>query len=85
MGYWDDGMEEFAGALLQGGGGHGIRGWLRGWVEGRSLVGSVFTIVVLTHQDELMARADVTAAFILSSSIAILASEQVSVGRPADF
>lgn len=37
MGYWDEGMEEFAG-MLQGGGGRGIRGWLRGWVEGRTLV-----------------------------------------------
>jgi hypothetical protein len=35
--YWDEGMEEFAGAVL-GGGGRGIRGWLRGWVEGRTLV-----------------------------------------------
>lgn len=34
-------------------------------------------IASLTIQDELMKRADVTAAFILSSSIAILASEQV--------
>ncbi|TXT13780.1 hypothetical protein VHUM_01147 [Vanrija humicola] len=66
IGYWTEGMEEFAG-MLQGGGGHGMRGWLRGWVEGRSL-------------DELMARADVTAAFILSSSIAILASEQERSG-----
>ena len=36
IGYWPARMEEFAGAL---GGGRGVRGWLRGWVEGRSLVG----------------------------------------------
>lgn len=35
---------------------------------------------VADDQDELMARADVTAAFILSSSIAILASEQEHSG-----
>ncbi|KAL7422277.1 hypothetical protein Q5752_002923 [Cryptotrichosporon argae] len=67
--YWTDGMEEFAG-FLQGGAGQGIRGWLRGWVEGRTL-------------DELMQRADVTAAFILTSSIAILASEQERSGAPS--
>ncbi|BEI85388.1 hypothetical protein CcaverHIS002_0507890 [Cutaneotrichosporon cavernicola] len=66
MGYFPDNMDEFAG-LLQGGGGHGIRGWLRGWVEGRNL-------------DELMARPDVTASFILTSTIAILASEQERSG-----
>ncbi|ORX39764.1 hypothetical protein BD324DRAFT_614903 [Kockovaella imperatae] len=64
IGYWPKGMEEFADALR---GGIGIRGWLRGWVEGRSL-------------DELMRRADVTAAFILTSSIAILASAQETAG-----
>ncbi|EIW69560.1 hypothetical protein M231_04403 [Tremella mesenterica] len=58
--YDTKGMEEFAGILH---GTRGVRGWMRGWVKGRTL-------------DELMLRADVTAAFILSSSIAILASEQ---------
>ncbi|WRT67008.1 uncharacterized protein IL334_003974 [Kwoniella shivajii] len=44
-----------------------VKGWMRGWVEGRSL-------------EELMKRPDVTAAFILSSSIAILASEKEKHG-----
>jgi len=35
LGYETRGMEEFAGGLA---GGRGIRGWMRGWVEGRSLV-----------------------------------------------
>ena len=35
IGYAPTGMEEFAGSLR---GGRGIRGWLRGWVEGRTLV-----------------------------------------------
>ncbi|KAK4686353.1 hypothetical protein P7C73_g3777, partial [Tremellales sp. Uapishka_1] len=60
IGYETKGLEEFVGGLR---GGRGVRGWLRGWVEGRSL-------------DELMRRSDVTAPFILVSSIAILASEQ---------
>ncbi|WWC61227.1 uncharacterized protein I303_103807 [Kwoniella dejecticola CBS 10117] len=46
-----------------------VKGWMRGWVEGRSL-------------EELMKRPDVTAAFILSSSIAILASAQEKNGTP---
>ncbi|WVQ70222.1 uncharacterized protein L199_008448 [Kwoniella botswanensis] len=46
-----------------------VKGWMRGWVEGRSL-------------EELMKRPDVTAAFILSSSIAILASAQEKMGSP---
>lgn len=60
IGYEPKGMEEFAGRLS---GGSGVRAWLRGWVEGRNLT-------------ELMRRPDVTAAFVLASSIAILASEQ---------
>ncbi|WVN85241.1 uncharacterized protein L203_100386 [Cryptococcus depauperatus CBS 7841] len=44
-----------------------VKGGMRSWVEGRSL-------------DELMRRPDVTAAFILTSSIAILASEQEKAG-----
>ena len=36
IGYWPKRMEEFAGGL--GRGHHGVRGWMRGWVEGRSLV-----------------------------------------------
>jgi hypothetical protein len=35
LGYETRGMEEFAGGLA---GGRGIRGWMRGWVEGRTLV-----------------------------------------------
>jgi hypothetical protein len=35
LGYETRGMEEFAGGLA---GGKGIRGWMRGWVEGRTLV-----------------------------------------------
>ncbi|WWC69575.1 uncharacterized protein I206_103518 [Kwoniella pini CBS 10737] len=46
-----------------------VKGWMRGWVEGRSL-------------EELMKRPDVTAAFILTSSIAILASAQEKNGTP---
>ncbi|ORY32256.1 hypothetical protein BCR39DRAFT_523603 [Naematelia encephala] len=64
IGYFPQNMEEFAGHLR---GAVGIRGWMRGWVEGRSL-------------DELMKRPDVTAAFILTSSVAILASEQERSG-----
>ncbi|OWZ51972.1 hypothetical protein C351_03611 [Cryptococcus neoformans c8] len=44
-----------------------IKGGLRSWVEGRSL-------------DNLMKNPDITAAFILTSSIAILASEQEKSG-----
>ncbi|WVR05089.1 hypothetical protein IAU60_002101 [Kwoniella sp. DSM 27419] len=46
-----------------------VHGWMRGWVEGRSL-------------EDLMKRPDITAAFILTSSIAILASEQEKSGTP---
>jgi len=34
IGYWPKGMEEFAAKV----GGSGLRGWMRDWVEGRSLV-----------------------------------------------
>ncbi|WVQ98625.1 hypothetical protein IAU59_005755 [Kwoniella sp. CBS 9459] len=44
-----------------------VQGWMRGWVEGRSL-------------EELMKRPDVTAAFILTSSLAILASAKEKDG-----
>ncbi|KAK1924764.1 hypothetical protein DB88DRAFT_486701 [Papiliotrema laurentii] len=60
IGYWPTGIEEFAEKVL---GRDRPRTWMRDWVEGRTL-------------EELMARPDVTAAFILSSSIAILASAQ---------
>ncbi|RSH91260.1 hypothetical protein EHS25_009559 [Saitozyma podzolica] len=66
IGYEARGMEEFAGSLRGGG---CVRGWMRGWVEGRTL-------------DELMKRPDVTAAFILTSTIAILASAQEQSGSP---
>ncbi|WVF72306.1 hypothetical protein IAT40_007119 [Kwoniella sp. CBS 6097] len=46
-----------------------VQGWMRGWVEGRSL-------------EELMKRPDVTAAFILTSSLAILASAKEKDGTP---
>ncbi|OCF39868.1 hypothetical protein I317_06305 [Kwoniella heveanensis CBS 569] len=46
-----------------------VHGWMRGWVEGRSL-------------EELMKRPDVTAAFILTSSLAILASAKEKDGTP---
>lgn len=45
MGYFPDNMDEFGG-LLQGGGGYGIRGWLRGWVEGRNLVSCYIAPVI---------------------------------------
>lgn len=61
IGYWPKGVEQFAEKVL--GGRNRPRTWMRDWVEGRSL-------------EELMARPDITAAFILSSSVAILASEQ---------
>ncbi len=70
-------MEEFAGNLR---GGRGIRGWMRGWVEGRSLVNlssDEHVKELMREQDELMSRPDVTAAFILASSVAVLASAQV--------
>jgi hypothetical protein len=35
IGYEARGMEEFAGSLRGGG---CVRGWMRGWVEGRTLV-----------------------------------------------
>lgn len=63
IGYWPKEIEDFASRV----GGAGLRGWMRDWVEGRTL-------------DELMARADVTSAFILTSSIAILASAQEHAG-----
>ncbi|WVQ78216.1 hypothetical protein IAT38_000299 [Cryptococcus sp. DSM 104549] len=47
----------------------GRSGWMRSWVEGRSL-------------DELMKRPDITAPFILTSSIAVLASAQEKDGTP---
>ena len=53
---------------------------LRGWVAGRSLVrsdGHVRSTLADACQEELMQRPDVTAAFILTSTIAILASAQV--------
>jgi hypothetical protein len=82
IGYEARGMEEFAGSLRGGG---CVRGWMRGWVEGRTLVrdksglkSEAAGVRVLMGQDELMKRPDVTAAFILTSTIAILASAQVS-------
>lgn len=83
IGYEARGMEEFAGSLRGGG---CVRGWMRGWVEGRTLVreksglglNEAMGVCVLMRQDELMKRPDVTAAFILTSTIAILASAQVS-------
>lgn len=77
-------MEEFSSSIAQGGGGRGMRGWLRGWVEGRSLVRPSLSFAA-DIQDELMKRADVTAPFILTSSLAILASEQVSQSAPQHF
>ncbi len=77
IGYFPRGMEEFAGGLR---GGLGVRGWMRGWVEGRSLVRffiTCFAVLADEQQDELMKRPDVTAAFILASSVAVLASAQV--------
>ncbi|WWD15804.1 hypothetical protein CI109_100228 [Kwoniella shandongensis] len=60
IGYQTRGMEAFSRAS---------KGWMRNWVEGRSL-------------DELMKRPDITAAFILTSSIAILASAQEKESTP---
>lgn len=81
LGYETRGMEEFAGSLA---GSRCIRGWMRGWVEGRTLVRLTIPLInswtSTDFQDELMARADVTAAFILTSSIAILASAQEMSG-----
>lgn len=75
IGYWPKEMEEFAAKV----GGSGLKGWMRDWVEGRSLVSCWQRSGVRANgKDELMARADVTSAFILTSSIAILASAQVS-------
>ena len=53
---------------------------MRGWVEGRSLVNlssDEHVKELMREQDELMSRPDVTAAFILASSVAVLASAQV--------
>ncbi|KAK8869921.1 hypothetical protein IAR55_000489 [Kwoniella newhampshirensis] len=61
IGYQTRGTEEFDK--------RGAKGWMRNWVEGRSL-------------DELMKRPDITAAFILTSSIAILASAQEKSSTP---
>jgi hypothetical protein len=39
MNYWPKGMDEFAGKVQ---GGKGVRGWMRGWVEGRTLVRTTY-------------------------------------------
>lgn len=46
IGYWPKGIEEFAGKVQ---GGKGLRGWMRDWVEGRSLVSDEFDL--LSHAD----------------------------------
>jgi hypothetical protein len=48
LGYQTRGMEEFAGGLA---GSRCIRGWMRGWVEGRSLVSATHFFAALDRAD----------------------------------
>lgn len=53
IGYETRGMEEFAGNLMSE---KGIRGWMRGWVEGRTLVSDSVLLLPQGHSPPYATR-----------------------------